>query len=321
MNVASWALALPFLYGSAFDTSWSMALSPGAEVTIPPGSYVGPWHFRGPLKLHATGVTLTAVATPAIDIFGQIQIDGLRVVAPDGGVGIRVEPDAGARLNRLQLVGPAFAHVFVAEGSLSLTNSLVTGGEYGVLTQQAKPVEIQAVRLSGQSRDGLALVSSAGEISNCDLNGPFSEAAISLIHSTCKVRGNRLGQVGVIGLKVVNGAVQASDNLISGARLDKGLEGNDVYAFGSALTLTRDVLSDGEGPELSLIQSQAQLRKVRLLGAREAAIYVGSGSVVTASGSVITNAKVGLLLEPDTDAPSEGLFFQHVPNPTVSLPP
>jgi Right handed beta helix region len=256
-----------------------------------------------------------------LEIAGVALIDGLSIVAPDGGVGVRVDATGAAELRGVEVSGNGQSLIFVAEGELTLSGGQLTGGAYGLLTQQARALRVRNVRVSGQTRAGLAIVNGPVEISDVEVSGPFGEAAISVIHGKLTLTRARIAKSGAVGVKVVNGEAILDGNSIAGGRTDaRGLEGNGLYVYNATATLDGDHFADCQGAEISLIGSTATLIRVVLEGASEAAVYV-SGSQLTARDCQVRDTPAGLLIEPGSKADGAGFRFHRVTNPVVQLPP
>ena len=306
-----------------FDAAWAQALPEGADVTLPPGTYAGPWLLAKRVRLRGSGaMLLPGDGGATLEILAEALIDGLAVVAADGGVGVRVGSGAEVELRGVSVSGPAQTLVYVKEnGALTLSGGELAGGDYGLLTERARRLRVQNVTVRQQKRTGLAIVNGPGELIDNALVGPFGEAAILLLHGSWSLSRNLVSSAGSMGIKILNGAATLVGDRIAGGRSDpRGLEGDGLYLYSAQVTATGLRVADCQGPAISLRGSTVALEGVVLEDLTEGAVYV-SDSTLRAKGCIIRRSPGGLLLEPGAKTDATGFTFEHVTNPVVRLDP
>ncbi len=307
---------------ASFDAQWAASLAPGSTAELPAGTYAGPWKLAAGVHLTARpGAVLQSAAgsDATLTLMGGGRVEGLTVEVAPGAYGIRLGPGKTELIGvHLEAHRPAKAAIYVAHGEVEITGGGIEGpADYGVLAEEAQRLTVSNLRLRSV-RAGVASVSSPTVIDGCTFVGPFSEAAISLIHSPeAHLARNILSAVKTMGIKLVNSTATLSRNRVTGGRADEqGLEGNSLYADNSHLTLAADQLGDPgmatQGPVVMLLRSSARLDGVRIEGALQSLIYVANGSSLTVSDSELREAPVGLTVEDGSSATEAGFRFVSV---------
>jgi len=307
---------------ASFDAQWAASLAPDSQVELPAGSYTGPWKLAPGVHLTADPGALLKSGTGAdatLTLAGDGRVEGLTIEVTPGAYGVRVGPGKVILIGvRLKAGRAAKAAIYVAHAEVTVTGAQIEGlVDYGVLAQEAPRLTVSDSSLRGL-RAGVAAVSSPTLIDGCTFVGPFSEAAISLIHSPeAHLSRNVLSAVKTMGIKLINSTATLSLNRVTGGRTDaQGLEGNSLYADNSQVTLASDQLGDPGaatlGPVVMLLHSTARLDGVRIQGALQSLIYVANGSALTVSDSELREAPVGLTVEEGSSATEVGFRFVNV---------
>jgi len=307
---------------ASFDAPWAASLAPDSEVELPAGTYAGPWKLAPGVHLTAgPGAILKsgAGADATLTLAGDGRVEGLTIEVPPGGYGVRIGGGKAVLVGvHLKAGRAAKAAIYVGHGEVTITRAQIEGlVDYGVLAEEAQRLTVSDTSLRGR-RAGVAAVSSPTVIDGCTFVGPFSEAAISLIHSPeAHLARNVLSSVKTMGIKLINSTATLSRNRVTGGRADaQGLEGNSLYADNSHLTLASDQLGDpgtaAQGPIVMLLHSTARLDGVLIQGALQSLIYVADGSALTVSDSELRGAPVGLAVEEGSSASEAGFRFVSV---------
>ena len=103
---------------------------------------------------------------------------------------------------------------------------------------------------------------SDGTISGTTISRGGTEGGVAVTGTPDVVRleKNRIGEPGSIGLHATNATIVATDNVFSGAVLDRqGDLGDAIYAVESNLTLLRNGFEGNAGSGTTLVRSQAHL--------------------------------------------------------------
>ncbi len=284
---------------TSLDAQWAATLAPNSEVELPAGAYAGPWTLAPGVRLSAgPGAVLKGSArngSPAgatLTLLGDARIEGLTIEVTPGGYGVRVGPGK-VELTRVHLTArqPSKAAIYVAHGAVVIAGGQIDGpSDYGVLAEEAQRVTLSDTSIRS-SRAGVATVSTPTIVEGCTVVGPFSEAALTLIHSAeARLARNLLSDVKTMGVKLLTTTATLSRNRVTGALADsQGLEGNSLYAEDSTVTLAADQLGDPDtgtqGPVVFLLHSKVRFEGVRVQGGLQSLVYVAGGSVLAASNS------------------------------------
>jgi nitrous oxidase accessory protein NosD len=335
LAIVTIASTVASLASASFDSQWAASLAPNTEVELPAGAYAGPWTLAPGVHLTAgPGAVLKGAARngsetgATLTLLGDARIEGLTIEVTPSGYGVRVG-SGKVELTRVHLTArqPSKAAVYVAHGAVVLAGAQIDGpSDYGVLAEGAQRVTLSDTSIRG-SRAGIATVSSPTIVEGCTLVGPFSEAAITLIHSAeARLARNLLSAVKTMGIKLLTTTATLSRNRVTGARADsQGLEGNSLYAADSTVTLAADQLGDPDtstrGPVVLLLHSKVRFEGVRVQGSLQSLVYVAGGSVLAASNSQLEGAPVGLAVESGSKATEAGLQFARVTRHLMQLPP
>ncbi|MHB8416885.1 MAG: NosD domain-containing protein [Myxococcales bacterium] len=308
---ALFALAVAALVAGR-DGSWAASLPPG-DVRLPAGVYRGPWRIGKGVHLLALAGAVLEGGDPVLSITGDdVAVSGLAVHAT--GVGISARGVRGLTLSDVSVSGGQQG-IYLAEAEARIVRGTLVGSDYGILAWQTR-IEAAGGRVAHVHRAGIALVRSSGAVHGCSFEGPFFEAAISVLGAArIELRRNRIRRAGAIGLKLLNSEGELSENDVAGARSDaRGLEGDDVYLFDSRVRSRGDVLDDAEATGLTVLGGRAKVSGCRILRTGQAA-YVGEKGQLFLTGCTIDRAAVGLVVEPDSSGTAEDTKFLHIGAP------
>lgn len=293
-----------------YDAAWAAALPPG-QARLPAGTYQGPWTLgTGVHLIAARGATLEG-GDPVLTIAGDgVRVSGLAVRATNVGISAR-------RVKALDLVDLTVSggrqSVYVAEADVRIAHTTLSQSEYGVLAWKAR-LELEDVTASAIRRTGFGLVRSTGTVQGCLLDGPFLEAAVSVIGSKgIALQHNHVRHAGAVGLKLLSSSGELAENDVSGARSDgRGLEGDDVYLFDSTVTSRGDRLDDAGGTGLTVLGGHAMVTACRIGGAAQAAVYAGERGRVDLTGCTVDRSPAGLIVEPGAAGQATRTKFLHI---------
>jgi len=304
-------LALALAAGAPrYDATWAAAL-PAGDTPLPAGVYAGPWTLPRGVHLLATPGAVLAGGDPVLTIGGDgVRVEGLTVRAT--GVGISARGVHALTLEADAVTGGTQA-IYAGEAELRVIGSSLSGSDYGLLAFRTVLL-LQEVRVFHVARTGFGIVRSTGTIEGCSFEGPFFEAAISVVGSNrLTLRHNRVRHAGAIGLKLVSSTGELFDNVVAGARSDpRGLEGDDVYAFASTLRSQRDSMTDATGTGLTVLGGTATVTGCTIADAGQAAVYVGETGHLELVGCTVDGAPAGLVVEPGATALARETKFLHV---------
>lgn len=200
---------------------------------------------RRAIELHGTTARLSDVdaAESAVSVVQALE-----------GSDVRVEGGSMANIG-----GPA---LFASGSTLRVTGVRVSRAEYGVLVHRSSRLELQDAQISDTTSAGVGLVQSDGEVVRTTILRGGIDAAIAVTAAPhpVKLEGNRIGGPATMGLHATNATIIATDNVFSGALVDKqGDLGDAVFAVDSNLTLLRNVFDGNAGSGATLVRSQAHL--------------------------------------------------------------
>jgi hypothetical protein len=251
-----------------------------------------------------------------------VRVDGARFTAADlsvtGPCRRSVElSKAEADLSRVAVVGSREAGIHGIDSNLRLQTAAVTqlqtgaaglfeagshvevhdlktsGGEDGVLLRHGE-TSIDGLDTSGGGVAGYAAVKGTHVLTHARFNGPFREAAMSVLNGAfVKASGVDVVHAGGAGLMAVRARVEIDGMRVDGARTDS--DGD----FGHAFLLQR---------------SQATLRKVRASHADGAAIYAsGMEADVSVDGCEADQVATGATVVLNAHADVRGLHVTNAP--------
>ncbi|MFL5428854.1 MAG: right-handed parallel beta-helix repeat-containing protein [Myxococcales bacterium] len=200
---------------------------------------------RRAIELHGTAATVSD-----IDAAGS----AMSVVQALEGSDVRVE---GGKM--AQIGGPA---LFGSGSTLRVSGVRISHAEYGILVHRRSTVELHDAQISDTASAGVGLVQSDGEVVRTTILRGGVDAAIAVTSAPhpVKLEGNRIGDPGTMGLHATNATIVATDNVFSGAVVDKqGDLGDAVFAVECNLTLLRNSFEGNAGSGATLVRSQAHL--------------------------------------------------------------
>jgi hypothetical protein len=212
--------------------------------------------------LNVQGTIFRQAARRAIELHGTVaklsDIDAagsaMSAVQALEGSDVRVEGGSFGEIG-----GPA---LFASGSTLRVRGVRISRAEYGVLVHRRSGLELQDAQISDTTSAGVGLVQSDGEVVRTTILRGGVDAAIAVTSAPhpVKLEGNRIGEPGTIGLHVTNATIVATDNVFSGAVVDRqGDFGDAVFSVESNLTLLRNVFDGNAGSGATLVRSQAHL--------------------------------------------------------------
>jgi hypothetical protein len=203
--------------------------------------------------------------------------------------------------------GPA---VYVADTQAELFRCSLATSEYGVLGIRSQ-VDLTENEFLKDRRAGIGLSLSSGHLSQNHFSGPFFEAAITLLSSqSLRIERNRIEQAGSAGIKLLGSTASLEDNLVSGARSTRGLEGTGLYLHASTVHSRGDILRDNDGTALVVIGGAVTLQDCRIERSGEAAASVASRGVLVLSHCVVREGSTDVDVEPDSTLKVEETRFE-----------
>jgi hypothetical protein len=308
----------------ARDTAWARSAAEGTKVVLPAGRYVGPWRFTHRVELTAQPGAILVPGPVDDPAHGNLvfekggSVDGLIVEAPARGYAVRVERSS-ATLSRMQLKGHGIAGLYFVGSQVKVSGSEFEGNEYGVLAAGPSSLDLSASRFHDVGRAGIALVSTSGTVKDATLVGPFSEAALTAIHSDAvDVAAVHVSVAGEIGLKFVNSRGAVDGASVEGVRpATGGLGGNGLYSYQSKLVVDGLRIDGVQGVGVHVAGGAVSLARTTITNCSEGAAYVGSSGSLRLVDSLVGDSPVGILVDPDASADVKATRFERVPRKRV----
>ena len=248
-----------------FDAAWAAALRPGETARLPTGRYAGPWRIgRGVRLVARPGATLTAdpAGRPTLSLTGDgLEIDGLTVEGPDGGIAIAAERCRGLALREVRILGGRRG-LEAHGGSLSWRGGGASGSvEFGVWSQDAR---IALAALDLQPRAGTGLFVAGGDARVVGVSFAGGDYGVLLQRTVLDLRASRFGASRLAGLAIVR-----SRGRVLGCRFVGPYGEAAITAIAAEpLRLTRNVVSAAGAMGVKLVNSVGALEGNVIAGAR-----------------------------------------------------
>jgi nitrous oxidase accessory protein NosD len=172
------------------------------------------------------------------------------------------------------IAGPA---IFLGHSSAVLRELDLSEAEFGVLVLNGT-LEMSRCKVGRVQRTGIGVMQGTGRLNDNQLEGPFSDGAISANSARgLMLRHNLIRHAGSIGIKLLGCEATLTRNEVAGARADKdGLEGDGLYLNGSEIVSTGDQISDVTGVGISVMGGHCEFKSCAVKGASLAAVSVES---------------------------------------------
>ncbi len=192
-------------------------------------------------------------------------------------------------------LGPA---IFAGHVDLVLRESELADAEYGLLSEAGRAA-IAKLGLERISRAGFGLVHTDAQIGESRLEGPFSEAALSINDArSLELSGLTIRRAGTAGIKLLGSRARLRGNLIEGTRTDAdGLEGDGLYAYNSEVDSEGDALLDDAGAAISISGGRARIAHCRIEKAGRAAAAVAAHGELTLRDCALGEGSRDLIAE------------------------
>jgi hypothetical protein len=317
--VIQWELLAP--RDQARDSGWARSAAEGARIILPPGRYVGPWRFTNRVYLTAQeGAILVPGPVDTDPGHGTLTLEkgggaeGLVVEAPARGYAVRVERST-ATFSRMHLKGRGVAGLYLAGSQVKVSASEFEGNEYGVLTAGPSSLDLAESRFHDIARAGIALVSTAAKVKDSTLVGPFSEAALTVIHSDAiDLKSLRVLAAGEIGLKFITSRGSVDGVSVEGVRpAALGSEGSGLYSYQSKLVVDGLRIDGVQGIGVHVSGGTVALARTTISHCSESAAYVGGNGSLRLVDSLVGDSPLGILVDPDGAADVKTTRFENVP--------
>jgi hypothetical protein len=301
------------------DATWARSLPEGAQVLLPAGRYTGPWRFQHQVSVKAEpGAILSpsaeldpGLATLTLQDGGRIE--GLTIEATTKGYALRVEGGT-AVLARLHLGGRGQAALYIVRSKVTVSDCEFQGNDYGLLAEGPSTVAVSGSRFGENHRAGVGAVNTAITVADSMFTGPFYEAALTIIHSdSATLSGNQITAAGAAGIKLLTSKAVLTGGKVQGARSDaNGLEGDGLYSFQSRVESEGLRIGDTHGTGVWVSGGHVALAHCEIAQSSEAAASVGGNGTLTLSKCHVVDSPVGVFVDPDGTANTEGSQFEHV---------
>ncbi len=303
----------------ARDAAWARSLPEGAQVLLPAGRYIGPWRFQHQVSVKAApGAILSPGAEPdpglaTLTLQAGGRIEGLTIEATIKGYALRVEGGT-AVLAGLHLGGRGESALYVVRSKVTVSDCEFQGNDYGLLTEGPSMVAISGSRFRQNQRAGVAAVNTVITVADSMFTGPFYEAALTIIHSdSATLSGNQITAAGAAGIKLLTTKAVLTGGEVRGAQSDaKGLEGDGLYAFQSKVESEGLRIEDTHGTGVWVSGGHVSLAHCEIAQSSEAAASVGGNGTLTLSKCHVVDSPVGVFVDPDGTANTEGSKFERV---------
>ncbi len=220
--------------------------------------------------------------------------------------------DSRVSVDGVDFEGAGGTAVYAAGGRAAVTRCDFAHSEYGLMAYGSS-VDIRDCRFHGIRRAGAALVRSAARLWRARFEGPFYEAAVSVVGSPrFQMRRSRVDAAGAAGVKLLNSTAVLRGDRIAGAQVDsKGLEGDGLYLFDSEVDSVGDRLLD-DGTGIELLGGRATVRACRIERSSEVAVDVGEKGSLALLGCVLADAPEGVAAEQGSAPRLSGTRFLRI---------
>jgi hypothetical protein len=308
----------------ARDAAWARSAAEGTKVVLPAGRYVGPWRFTNRVELTAQEGAILVPGPVDDRAHGNLilekggSVEGLVVEAPARGYAVRVERSS-ATFSRMHVKGRGIAGLYFVGSQVKVSASEFEGNEYGILTAGPSALELSESRFHDIGRAGIALVSTSANVKDATLVGPFSEGALTALHSDAvDVASLHLSATGEIGLKFVTSHGTISEASVEGVRpATGGPGGNGLYSYQSKLVVDGLRIDGVQGVGVHVAGGAVSMARSTILNCSESAAYVGGSGSLRLVDSLVGDSPVGILVDPDGSAEVKATRFERVPRQRV----
>ncbi|SEU15512.1 Protein of unknown function [Stigmatella erecta] len=212
--------------------------------------------------------------------------EGGTVVLEDvrfAGAKVALDQEGGqGRLHRVTVEGGEGPGLLVRGGAAVITETKVTGHEYGLATHGAA-LEVRGFTSVRAKRAGLGLTRSTGSLEDIQVRESGSFGGVQLVDSDLSLRGFQVENVDAYGVVAVRGALRASKGRITRVRSSDGFSGDGLHLRGVKAEVEGLEVRDAKGVGVLAAQAAAAgVRDARFQGCKQAGLLVESLGVLRA---------------------------------------
>jgi hypothetical protein len=246
------------------------------------------------LTIAGSGAGVTFVLAPPGEdgavATGPLALSGLTLVTGPARSALKVAGGA-VTLEDVALVGGA-SGAFVDGGSLRGRGAWLEG-RYGLLLRDGE-VDLAGVTARGGNA-GVAQLGGRLTLTNGEVTGPSSEAAISLGGGTANLSRLVVRDGGPSGVAVSGGELRGRDLAITGARESGGIGGDCLLVLRGRVTLGTSELSGCGGAAVEAARSEVRLVAVDASGGAAGGLIFTGGTRAELEGTLVTGHGPGLV--------------------------